>query len=419
MDDDINLVSIECKNNIDKDFLITKKQLGKGQFGKVMLGINRKTDVHVAIKIIKRENFEKIGASITTETIEKKFIRETHIMKLLNHPHIIKYYGCYKDDKKFYIVMEIIKYGDLFGLIKTSGNLDEDQVKRILVQIISAIEYCHGNLITHRDIKLENILINNKDNIIIKLSDFGLSTYININSFQKTFCGSVHYAAPEIINGTAYNPFKTDIWSMGVVLYSLLTGKYPWRDSCLNDTITDIIGFKYKNEEYNDLSIGAKDLLSKIFVSEEERILLGDIKKHPWLENYILPSYLEIRPNVYDIDCFIVNKIMSLGFVKESVLCSVFDNKNTIENALYHLLRNKYNKIRIDNNIKFVRKVSYSNDVMESPRTVEKKNNLFTKLTSKLHLHKEQLKEQGMGIDDLDIMEFPMEFIKKYGSEKN
>ena len=404
---------VDCKSKISKDYIIFKKKLlGEGQFGKVVKGINKKTNTKVAIKIINKKAMTSLRSNIniSDEVAKQKFIRETNIMRICNHPHIVKYYGCYEEDDKFYIVMERIDYGDLYSLVNKYGVLDDIIVQKICAQLISALEYCHGNLITHRDLKLENILISNKKNMIVKLSDFGLSTYINMNSFQKTFCGSIHYAAPEIISGNAYNPMKTDIWSIGVIIYALLIGKYPWKDNCVNDTINDIINFNYRIHDFELLDEEIKDLLSKIFVPEGFRISINEIKNHPWIQPHILPSYLEIRNPIKDIDCLIIDKIVSLGFTKQDVLLSVYENRNTIENAMYHILINKYKRVTLHNSniTKFFRKLSYNseddsttsyklnltfNDIKEpmTPKSSSdpvRKNRILSKLTPRSYRNK-------------------------------
>lgn len=354
-----------CKTKIKKDYIIYKNhELGKGQFGKVVKGKNKKTNVKVAIKMINKKEMTLLrnNIDINDGATKQKFIRETNIMKICNHPHIVRYYGCYEDDRRFYIVMERIDHGDLFDYLSKRERVSESITRQICVQLISALEYCHGNLITHRDLKLENILISDKKNMIVKLSDFGLSTYINMNSFQKTFCGSIHYAAPEIVNGNKYNPIKSDIWSIGVIMYSLLLGRYPWKATCINDTINDIVNFNYVIPEFNMLSDGVKDLISHIFVPANRRISISDIKNHIWLKNYVLPSYLELRIQIKAIDCLIIDKIISLGFDKQDTLLSVYENKNTIENAMYHILFNKYKKVTSGGShiTKFIRMLSSS-----------------------------------------------------------
>ena len=241
--------------------------------------------------------------------------------------------------------MEYIKYGDMFDFInkKSKCKLNIDDARKIFCQLISCIEYCHGNLISHRDIKLENILIFDEENLLIKITDFGLSNYIKVDSLHNTACGSLEYAAPEIINGENYNPMKSDIWSMGVVLYCMVTGNFPWSSSLekKNFLLTDVTEIK-NHKIYNTIGDEKlKDLLSKIFVPASERISINELKKHVWLANYVIPSYLPIREPLREIYLIIIDKIVSLGFKPESIFMSIYNNLNTQETAIYNLLKDK------------------------------------------------------------------------------
>jgi hypothetical protein len=157
---------------------------------------------------------------------------------------------------------------------------------------------------------------------------------------------------------------KSDIWSFGVIMYSLLVGHFPWREGGIYETMTDIKTCSMR-KSYK-LSADAYDLLSKILTPVDKRIALQNIKQHPWIKNYVLPSYLEPRIPVNNIDCLIIDKIVSLGFDKTLTLSDIYDNNNTIRNAIYHIILNKYNKININNEIRFYKKNtggSYTNDI--------------------------------------------------------
>jgi len=351
-----------AKKNIEKYYEISTKKIGKGQFGKIKRAQSKINGTQVAIKII---NKKKIKKSQSVEiNLGNNFKREINILKYCKHPNIVKFLDIFEDDKNIYIVMEYIKHGDLFKMIQEKDDqpgkpFDENDARDIFVQILSALEYCHGNLITHRDLKVENILIarkkdiNKNKKILIKIADFGFANYIKVGSLHKTFCGSIHYSAPEIILNESYNPIKADIWSIGVILYIILTGKFPWRNDEAN-LMDDII--KYNIQKSNRLNDSVMDLLDKIFKPPKERINIKGIKNHPWIKPYILPSYLKERKPVININSIIVKQVIDLGFDKNDVLNDVFDNKNSQTNAIYHMIYEQYEPvIDKDKKIKFYR----------------------------------------------------------------
>lgn len=335
-----------CKGSIDDDYDIGDK-LGEGEFGVVRAAKSRKTGEHVAIKTISKNSLK------TRKNAAKNFIRETNIMKLCNHPHVVKYISCYQDDYHYYIVMECLNGGDLLEYINETGGLEEEKCKHVCAQIISGLEYMHGNLFAHRDLKLENILISNKKTMSIKLTDFGMANYIKVGSFHNTFCGSIHYSAPEIHANEKYNPIKSDLWSFGVIMYGLLVGQFPWSTDNMFDTIKDIKSYKFKDS--SKLSDEARDLLGKIFTSPKKRYPISRIKNHPWLKRHKIPSYIPPRVPVDKIDNIVIAKIISLGFKKSKVLVDVYDNNSSMENAIYHMIVNRYQKTTVHNRVKFVR----------------------------------------------------------------
>ena len=131
--------------------------------------------------------------------------------------------------KSLYIVMEYCEKGELFDYIVNNGKLSEEESCRLFQQIINGVEYLHEQSIIHRDLKPENILLDN--NINIKISDFGLSTFYDKNTYLQTPCGTPSYAPPEMLNGNAYNGTSSDIWSCGIILYAMLCGSLPFAES--------------------------------------------------------------------------------------------------------------------------------------------------------------------------------------------
>ena len=249
--------------------------LGKGAFGKVNLCLHILTGRLVAIKSINK-------TKIISERQKKKIQIETSIMKTLSSSnYIVKMFETYETEKHICIVMEYISAGDLLSYIKKRSKLNENIAKYIFKQIILAIQYIHNNNIVHRDIKLDNILID-LDNKI-KICDFGVSKkIINNNDLMFEQCGTPTYIAPEILKNKGYEGFGVDIWSSGVVLYAMLSGTVPFKGNDLNELHDYILKGKY-NEIY-DISKNASHLLKNILeIDPKKRICINDILNHPWL----------------------------------------------------------------------------------------------------------------------------------------
>ena len=252
------------------------KLLGKGAFGKVNLCLHTLTGRLVAIKSINK-------TKIISERQKKKINIETNIMKTLsNSNYIVKFYETYETKKHICIVMEYICAGDLLSYIRKRSKLNENIAKYIFKQIILALQYIHNNNIVHRDIKLDNILID-LDNKI-KICDFGVSKIINSNDKMFEQCGTPTYIAPEILRNKGYEGFKVDVWSSGVVLYAMLSGTVPFKGNDLNELNNLIL--KGKFNDINDISVEAKNLIKNILeVDPKKRLSINEILCHPWLIN--------------------------------------------------------------------------------------------------------------------------------------
>lgn len=313
------------------------KELGIGQFGKTKLAYDIVSKEYVAIKIVRKSKMNRIT--------EEKFLKEAKIIQSCNHPHIIKFID-YFNNGNYFIVMEYVEYGELFDHVcKNTFNII--QKKKIIAQLISAIEYCHGNLIVHGDIKLENILISDINRPAIKLIDFGFSSYINLDEQYNSKCGSLQYTAPEIIESSpSFNPMKTDIWSLGVVIYCIINNTFPWRDKYLISDITSYNYAKYDNDNDNNLL----DLFNKIFVRTDKRINLSEIKNHQWLEGYIIDSKLPYKPPIEFVETHLVDKLTNLDFNKDNVINLLNKGGNSVEVSIYHLLLDKYKENKIEDN---------------------------------------------------------------------
>ena len=283
---DMEIISTYIKNfyKKNKKYPTTKMKfykygrlLGKGAFGKVNLCLHTLTGRLVAIKSINKEK-------IKNERQKKKIKLETTIMETLSKSkNIVKIFETYETKKHICIVMEYICAGDLLTYIKKRSKLTEPVAKFIFKQIILGIKHIHDNSIIHRDIKLDNILLDLDNNI--KICDFGVSRKINKDDVMFEQCGTPAYIAPEILINKGYQGFGVDIWSAGVVLYAMLSGTVPFKGNNLKELHNLIISGDYK--EIKGISIEAEDLLKNILeVDPNKRFKIEEILNHPWLINF-------------------------------------------------------------------------------------------------------------------------------------
>lgn len=275
--------------------------LGEGEFGKVKLGWRKdgKHPSQVAIKLIKRDSILKDLES------EIKIHREINSLRLLSHPNIVNLVEVLKSGKYIGIVLEYASGGELFDYILQHKYLKENVAKKLFAQLVSGVDYMHLKGLIHRDLKLENLLLDKHKNIII--SDFGFVNSYNRdrNDLMKTSCGSPCYAAPELVlTQSPYSGRKVDIWSLGVILYAMLSGYLPFDDDAENEDGADIVRlYNYicstplTFPEY--VSPLARDLLRKIIVSDpEKRMSMNEIRSHPWLAPHA--NLLSIRQPEWD-----------------------------------------------------------------------------------------------------------------------
>jgi len=198
--------------------------IGKGAYARVKEAIHIRFNKPVAIKIYDKELFEEARR-------KKRVMLEVEIMKMLHHKNIVKYYDRFQTSKHLYLVMELVKGCSLREYIKSQPNkkVKESKALKIFKDIALAVNYCHENNVYHRDIKLDNILLDRTGNI--KLIDFGFSILAEKSQRLKTHCGTLSYMAPEIVTKKEYYGGPVDMWALGVILYSMLFGRYPFSGS--------------------------------------------------------------------------------------------------------------------------------------------------------------------------------------------
>ena len=277
----INNDVIVSGNEINPENIYIKtKLLGSGAFGEVWLARHKDLDRDFAMKIIKKRKNRKND--------EKEILNEIEILKKLDHPKILKVVDFYSTLKKYYIITEYCHEGELFNEIIKVGKFDEGQAAFIINQILKAITYCHKMNIIHRDIKPENIMITNKEKngcLQVKLIDFGTAKIFEKGHQENKYVGSSYYMAPEIIK-RKYDE-KCDLWSIGVIMYILLTGRPPF-DGNDDDEILENVKkgvFDKSSYPYPLLSSQSKDLIDKLLQYDpKKRISADQAIEHPWFK---------------------------------------------------------------------------------------------------------------------------------------
>ncbi|TVY49671.1 Serine/threonine-protein kinase [Lachnellula occidentalis] len=281
------------------------KTLGKGATARVRLARNAYTGQEAAIKIVHKKNaqisqagslahLDKADANMsdTVDGLRRMPVgveREVAIMKLIQHPNIMRLYDIWENRTEIYLVLEYVDNGELFQRITSSGRLGEEEAIRYFRQILSAVGYCHSFNICHRDLKPENILLTKGGEI--KVADFGMAALHQSPDHKlETSCGSPHYAAPELIRGITYRGEKVDIWSMGVILYASLSGRLPFDvEGTGKDWLSPLLS-KIKKGEYERAPECSDDAASLIWrmlqVNPRDRINISQIWRHPLLRKY-------------------------------------------------------------------------------------------------------------------------------------
>jgi serine/threonine protein kinase len=255
------------------------KELGRGAFSIVKLGVNRKTKEKVAIKVIDKANVGK--------EYEKNLRMEMDILHKVHHPNIIQLHEMMEEDNKIFFVMELVTGGELFDRIVEKGSYTEEDAQVLVRKIVCAIEYLHGQNIAHRDLKPENLLVKSvADDTEVKIADFGLSKIIDEQKMMQTACGTPGYVAPEVLNAEGYDK-EVDMWSIGVITYILLCGFPPFYAETVPEVFEQIMKAEYDfpEEYWNEISAEGKDFIRHLLVVDtKERLTASQALQHPWLQ---------------------------------------------------------------------------------------------------------------------------------------
>jgi serine/threonine protein kinase len=248
--------------------------IGRGASGRVKIAKNRHPGQLAAIKILPLQPFVNARASSSSRHTKSNkqrlgINREITMMKLMDHPNILRIYDVYQSERELYLVLEYVEGGELFDLLVNHGKMHPLKALAYFKQIIYALNYAHTFSIIHRDLKPENILIHSHSPPLIKIVDWGMAAFAPPTLQLDSSCGSPHYASPEIVNGEKYEGNATDIWSCGVVLFALLTRQLPFDDNDLHALLDKVKAGKFEIPSFVDPQ--AKDLISRMLVVDAGR----------------------------------------------------------------------------------------------------------------------------------------------------
>ncbi|TPP66074.1 MAP/microtubule affinity-regulating kinase [Fasciola gigantica] len=305
------------------------RTIGKGNFAKVKLASHVITGKEVAIKIIDKTQL--------SPSSRQKLFREVRLMKLLDHPNIVKLFEIIENDRILYLVMEFASGGEVFDYLVTNGRMKEKEARSKFRQIVSAVQYCHQKRIIHRDLKAENLLLDSDLNI--KLADFGFANEFNPGTKLDTFCGSPPYAAPELFQGKKYDGPEVDVWSLGVILYTLVSGSLPFDGQNLRELRERVLRGKYRIPFY--MSTDCESLLKKMLVlNPAKRYSLEAVMKDRWIntgyEDNPLTPYVEPEPDY--TDPVRIEIMVNMGFNRDEILQSLKQGNFDDITATYLLL---------------------------------------------------------------------------------
>jgi calcium-dependent protein kinase len=254
------------------------KMLGAGAFGEVRVCVHRESGAQRAVKVLRKSHMD--------EDEKRMFFNEINILKDLDHPNILKMYEFFEDEKRYYIVTDICKGGELFDEIVARGKFSERDASLLMKQVLSCINYCHQNKIVHRDLKPENILLEqNKEFDQIKIIDFGTSLIVDEGKKLDEKLGTPYYIAPEVL-AKNYGQ-KCDIWSCGVITYIVLSGIPPFNGASDQEIMKKVkIGkFTFQDQIWNNISDHAKDFITQLLTKDQnKRPTAEQALKHPWIE---------------------------------------------------------------------------------------------------------------------------------------
>lgn len=266
------------KSVLETHGYVLGRPIGSGSYATVRVATSERHDCPVAVKIISK-------FQAPADYLKKFLPREIDVVKGLKHLNIIRFLQAIETTHRVYIVMEFAENGSLLDTIRRDSYIDEQRSRKWFRQLLDSVEYCHERGVVHRDIKCENLLMDNNYNI--KLSDFGFARggmrrKNGSPILSETFCGSYAYASPEILKGIPYQPQCSDVWSMGVVLYAMVFGRLPFDDSNYPQLLRQVQN-KVTFPREPRVSSNCRQLIVKILAPLKQRLKIPAIKSDTWL----------------------------------------------------------------------------------------------------------------------------------------
>lgn len=274
---EIKKEAVESKYEIGDD-------IGKGQFATVKRCRDPQTGSEYAAKFIrKRRGGGRRGAKM--EDIQK----EIEVLSETNHRNIINLYEVFETNREVILILELVDGGELFEYLSEKDKLSEEEASSFLKQILEGVEHLHARNIAHLDLKPENILLQDKSSTAVKLIDFGLARKIGPRDDQRAMMGTAEFIAPEVVS---FEPLSvaTDMWSIGVLTYILLSGASPFLGENQQETFHNItaVNYEFDEEFFNGTSELAKDFIRKLLVKDQrKRATVHDCMNHPWIKLFI------------------------------------------------------------------------------------------------------------------------------------
>ncbi|KAI5168331.1 polo-like kinase 1 [Pancytospora epiphaga] len=307
---------------------VLKKIIGRGAYAQCFLTVTSET--HFAMKIVRL-------SELKSEKVRQKLESEISIHSMLSHPNIVKMYASFRSDEYIFMVLELCERGALDDLLRRNEKLKERYVAKFMTQIIKGLVYLHDTMsVVHRDLKLGNLFLDGHLNV--KIGDFGLSAIITGNEKRRTVCGTPNYIAPEVLFGKATgHSFEADIWSLGVILYTLLIGTPPFQQKKVEEIYKLIEKNQYIFPPNNTLSSEAIDLITRLLTTNpNDRPDLSQIAHHRFLtqrENLAHRVYRNLTMRRYSVEPIThehvvfsipINSIAGVGYILKSGIYGVY-----------------------------------------------------------------------------------------------
>ena len=361
------------------DFEYTENNLiGTGGSCSVYKVKYKPTNKNYALKIIDKN-------SLKDEKQTSNLNEELKLMISLNNENILKLTTFFEDNDFLYILLPLCKHGQLYNLLHKNDKykhlITQNVIKKYLIQIINALIYLHSKKIIHRDIKADNILIDDNDNAI--LCDLGIATVLTENEKRKTFCGTLNYLAPEMLLGKNYDE-KIDVWAIGIVIYECFVGNVPFDD--MNVFYDEKFRENFSVPFDKDVEPNLKDLIVNILkIEPEKRMKLENVVKHPFFCDVDLNEKNELFEDEKNFQEIILKMNENLNNNNNNNILIINNNNNNNNNNNFEDEKQNlnYNKLKNENEILENRIKILNNNILEYQQTLNSKNEMINKIINK------------------------------------